>query len=250
MTLMSPQALRPAKVPMSINDYEDDSDLHTFCLAFRPDNRIHLFPPTKQTALLLRETVAKHWTLEADTFSTDCYTLSLKGTPFLMYSRRENAMLVKLVCCLILERFKTYGWTLVAWTDLSRKMDLTAWYFTKGTFVRDGDNAKAATEPWIICLSLSAKQNLQLINAPPDLHRVLYDLVDASYDAGIEREAQYGRDYQIKLKGTPWDTEVRDEITAACELISDAFSELERRGYHFYGSVNLKVCDQFMTGFL
>jgi hypothetical protein len=230
----------------TLSDYDDESELRSFCLAFRPDNIIHLFPPSKQMAYLLRDTVEKHWSIDSNEIVPYCYTLNLQGSPFLMYSTRENALLVKNICCLLLERFKAHGWQLVVCTDLSCKTELTSWYFARLPTDENGEILRSPLldhSSRLVCLSLSANRKLQLINASSTLKRDFLELVEANYPMGVDQENHYGKDYQIKLKGTPWDTENRDEIVAACQLIVAMFHHFRANGYHLYGLVNLKVSD-------
>lgn len=164
-------------------------DLQLFCIAFRPENKIHLFPPSKPTAELLRDTVKEHWGVEAEHVAKNCYTLSLGGTPFLVYARREDALLIKYTCCLILEKFKAQGWELVVCTDLSSKTDLTTWYFAKTQMeAHEGVTPpRAKVTSSLVCVSLSAKRKLQLINATATLQKLLHDVATEHYEPGVDQ---------------------------------------------------------------
>lgn len=173
----------------TIDDYKDDNNLRSFCIAFRPDNKIHVFPPSRQTAQLLKVTVEAYWGIDSEEVATNCYTLNLEGAPFLMYSRRENALQIKYICCLILEQFRIHGWELVVCTDLSSKTDLTAWYFERVPMDAHGRPLLAVPEgnTSLVCLSLSAKRKLQLINASAPLQTILRNVVIANYEPGLDQ---------------------------------------------------------------
>lgn len=254
--------------------YADEGSVRLFCITFRPHDKILLFPPSLQTAKLLRSIVETNWGLDSHETAPDCYTLNLTGSPFLKHARRENAIMVKYLCCCILDRFKEHGWDLIVCADLSCKTDLTAWYFARsgprtatslppqfrgggagdddasdsgsqsgsisGTVERRSSNAVDLTPPSLVCLSLSKTRKLQLINAPLILQRVLKNLAQSTYAPGLNTDAQRGKHYELKLNGSPWETTNREQLTAACRMLSAIFAEFNERGYRFYGLVNFK----------
>lgn len=251
--------------------YADESSVRLFCVTFRPHDKILLFPPTLQTGTLLRKAVEDgNWGIDSQETALDCYTLNLTGSPFLKHARRESALLMKFLCCTILDRFKENGWDLIVCADLSCKTDLTAWYFARsapraslphlhqragvdddasdsgsasGSIAGGLDRKMSSVEsnpPSLVCVSLSKTRKLQLINAPLLLQRVLKRVVLATYAPGLNADSQRGRHYELKLNGSPWETTNREQLTAACRMLSSIFAEFNARGYAFYGLVNFK----------
>lgn len=241
-----------------ISSNRNETSMRSFCIAFRPYDKILLFPPSRENASLLRQAVEEHWTVDAETNEDDCYTLKLSGTPFLKHTGREHAILLKCLCSVVLERLKAYGWELVLCTDLSCKTDLTAWYFrrfalpapesppSKNDSASNGSGKRAApsaiAKTWsFVCLSLSKNRQVQLINAPGMLHHAMKQAVQTYYRLGIDKEIDHGGDYEIKLNGSPWDTKNREQIVAALKMMLAVFRKFAANGFHLYGLVNLKV---------
>jgi hypothetical protein len=134
----------------------------------------------------------------------ECGTVDFKlnGSPFMRAGNRCNAIQIKRVCCMLFTGLKSIGWRLIVSSDLSRLTDLSTLFFERN--VAD----QSILSPQIVCLSLSAFDKLQLINAPQTLHNQLIECVGTM----VQNCEQIGSDIELKLCGYPWNSSNREEV--------------------------------------
>lgn len=91
----------------------------------------------------------------------------------------------------------------------------------------------------IVCLSLTSTDRLQLINAPDSLKKCLKESVKSGYCYGLVNEYRYGDDYEIKLKGRPWNSYIFEENVASKRLILEIIRNFSFSGYQIYNTANM-----------
>lgn len=91
----------------------------------------------------------------------------------------------------------------------------------------------------IVCLSLTSTDRLQLINAPESLKKCLKESVRSGYTYGLVNEYRYGDDYEIKLKGRPWNSFVFEENANAKRMVLEIVRNFSFLGYQIYNTANM-----------
>uniref|UniRef100_A0A915J4Y9 Uncharacterized protein n=1 Tax=Romanomermis culicivorax TaxID=13658 RepID=A0A915J4Y9_ROMCU len=107
--------------------------------------------------------------------------------------------------------------------------------------------------PNLICLSLSSRDSLQLINAPKHLWPPLLDAINAATNGtAVRTKYMDHQNLNITLNGWPWENASLSKGVDARKILLAAFRTFDKMGYHFYGTVNLKgktdslffICDE------
>lgn len=206
-----------------------------FSLTFRMQDKIKMTLADNQVINVVRNAVTQCWNpgIQVDGIDKDgSYEIKFNGLPFCKAGSHESAIQSKRVCCKMLTDLHALGWRLMVCSDLSRTTDLTTLFFQK---------AAVESKPQLmICVSLSSQDSLQLINAPESMRSVFKEAVAAGYSYGIQEERPYGADYELKLRGYPWNSANLEEGIFARRLLLEVFRRFDQHRYQFYGTANLK----------
>lgn len=223
------------------------TDFPYFFLYFSYSDTITLALANKHVITTIRQSVVQCWfkgIQEEGLCEDGSYKIKLHGNPFKAADSDDEANQTKRICCRILSDLRNLGWTLATTSDLSRCDDRSTLFFQRSLLENESS--------LMICLSLSALNSLQLINAPEDLKAIFKDTVYRNYWVGVLEERTIKWDCEIKLNGTPWHTDDMEQSVCGRKLILNIFQRFDQAGFHFYGTINLKhtadciffVCDQ------
>lgn len=206
-----------------------------FSLTFRMQDKIKMTLADNQVVGVVRNAVIQFWSpgIQVDGVDKDgSYEIKFNGLPFCKAGSHESAIQSKKVCCKILSDLHALGWRLMVCSDLSRTTDLTTWFFQKATV--------ESKPQLVVCVSLSSQDSLQLINAPESLRPAFKEAVSTGYSYGIQEERPYGQDFEVKLRGYPWNSANLEEGIFARRLILELFRKFDQNRFQFYGTANLK----------
>uniref|UniRef100_A0A9J2PE32 Reverse transcriptase Ty1/copia-type domain-containing protein n=1 Tax=Ascaris lumbricoides TaxID=6252 RepID=A0A9J2PE32_ASCLU len=207
-------------------------DFPFFSLTFRLSDTMLIVDASPEVANLIRDCVLCSWPAgiqrEYDE-SNGVLQLKLNGIPFARSCTREHSVQTKKMLCLILKTLRERGWELILSSDLSRTYDLSTLFFQMVPV--HGYNGCH-----IMCLSLSALDKLQLVNAPDDAGRILMECVDDLYQKHTNAEDFF----EVQMKGYLWSTATAEVGFRSRQLLLDIFHRFHELGYRYYGTANIK----------
>ncbi|VDM39226.1 unnamed protein product [Toxocara canis] len=201
-------------------------------------------PP--EVVCLIRTVVSNSWTAGIQRESEEpqgVFKLKLYGQPFSLSCTRDVSVRTKKMLCLILETLREHGWELTLSSDLSRIYDLSTLFFQKVSF--DGYDGCH-----VMCLSLSAHDKLQLVNAPSEAGRIIIECVADLYQKhinaneffevqmkGISQNLFYQSDF---FAGYLWSATTSESGFRARQLLLNIFHRFHEVRYRYYGTANIK----------
>lgn len=213
---------------------EPPTNFPFFVFDFRTRDTIQLAMANMQIIEVITSAIEFMWTSGVERqgrLKDGSYEIHFFSSLFSHNSYHICCILMKRVICKILMELYQLGWQPVVSSSLSRTSKLSTWFFYKF-------RTKLKPKP-IVCLSLSSGDRVQLINAPEHLKRALKEAVEESYDYGMSEEFKYGDDFEIKLKGKPWNSYVFEEGVWARKLILEIIRKFSDLGFQFYTTANM-----------
>ncbi|MFH4977676.1 hypothetical protein AB6A40_004385 [Gnathostoma spinigerum] len=152
----------------------------------------------------------------------------LRGFPFVQ-GFKNSATMFKLVLCRLFVVLRNSGWRLCISSDLSRLSDLSTLFFQKVS-------CETYSGCQVFCLSLSSTDKFKLINAPPQAHQLLIDIVGSLLQSSSV-ENMYS---EVQLRGYAWLTTSSIFGCEVRKILLDIFRRFHSIGYRYYGTANLK----------
>lgn len=212
------------------------ADFPYFSLTFRQTDKIKLVLANEAVILMIRRAVERHWVkgIQIEGVCDDgSYEIKFNGNPFSITGSSNDALQSKRVCCQFLSDLYSIGWTLITSSDLSRTTDRSTLFFQRACL----ENVPTQ----VVCVSLSSSDKLQLINASKKLTEVFKRALVNGYKLGVQEELlQLESDYEVKLKGYPWQDRNTEEGVCARKLLLEIISQFEQSQFKFYGTANMK----------
>ena len=200
-------------------------------------DRIRVLFGTQRELAIIRQAILQHWSNGLQLEKVKCaksVSFQLNGYPFRKGTNAVQSASIKHMMCQILQQLNNSGWELITTSDLSRIGDLSTFFF-----VNKSEQLVKHMQFPLLCVSVSSTDKLQIVNAPANIIGVIKNVIQVSWQQGIQEEGPKENCYEFKFVGFPW-LSTGDQSVQARILLNNLMTTLAQHQYIIHGAANIK----------